>query len=64
MDGTSFIVPDRRPRQPTGIEPMSAREAACRLAIFAAVALAMFGLLVGLAAFGITVPVLEVGAIP
>ena len=64
MDGTNFIVPDRRSWQSTGIEPMSAREAACRLAICAAVVLVTFGLLVGLAAFGIVVPVLEVGAGP
>lgn len=64
MDGTNFIVPDRRPWQSTGAEPMSVREVACRLAICAAVVLATFGLPVGLAAFGITVPVLEVGAIP
>ncbi len=64
MDGTNFIVPDRHPWQSAGIEPMSAREAACRLAICAAVVLATFGLLVGFAAFGIAVPVLEAGAIP
>ncbi len=64
MDGTNFIVPDRHPWQPIGNEPMSAREAACRLAVYAAAVVATFGLLVGLAAFGIAVPVLEAGAIP
>ena len=64
MDGTNFIVPDRRPWQSTGTDPMSAREAACRLAICAAVVLAALGLLVGFAAFGIAVPVLEVSAGP
>ncbi len=64
MDGTDFIVPDRRPWQSAGTEPLSAREAACRLAICAAVVLATFGVLVGLAAFGTAVPVLEVGAGP
>ena len=64
MDGTNFIVPDRRPWQSTGTEPMSVREAVCRVAICAAVVLATFGLLVSLPAFGITVPVLEAGAIP
>ena len=64
MDGTNFIVPDRRPWRSINIESMSAREAAFRLAICAAVVLAAFGPLVGLAAFGTTVPVLEVGAGP
>ena len=64
MDGTSFIVPDRRPWQPAGAEPTSAREAACRLAIYAAIVLTTFGLLVGLAAFEIDIPVLEAGAVP
>ena len=64
MDGTNFVVPDRRPWQATGSESMSVREAACRLAICAAVVLATFGLLVGLTVFGIAVPVLEVGAVP
>ena len=64
MDGTNFIIPDRRPWRPIDIEPMSAREAAFRLAICVAIVLVAFGPLVGLAAFGITVPVLEVGAGP
>ena len=64
MDGTNFIVPDRRPWQATGSESMSVREAACRLAICAAIVLVTFGLLVGLAAFGVTVPVQEIGAGP
>ena len=64
MDGTDFIVPDRRPWQSTGIEPMSARETVCRLVICAAVVLATFGPLVALAVFGIAVPVLEAGAGP
>ena len=64
MDGTDFIVPDRRPWRSPGIEPMSVREAICRLAICAAVVLATFGPLVCFAAFGIAAPVLEVDAIP
>ena len=64
MDGTNFIVPDRRPWQSTGIDQMSPWEAACRLAICAAVVLASFGLLVGFAALGIAVPVSEVIAGP
>ena len=64
MDGTNFIVPDRRPWRPTGVEPTSAWEAACRLAICAAIVMATFGLLIGLAAFGVVVPALEVGAGP
>ena len=64
MDDTNFIVPDRRPWQPASIEPMLAREAACRLAICVAVVLATLGLLVGFAALGIAVPVLEVSAGP
>ena len=64
MDGTNFIVPDRRSWQPASIEPMSAREAAYRLAICAAVILATLGLLVGFAAFGTAVPVTEVSAGP
>ena len=62
MDGTNFIVPDRRPWQPGSVEPMSAREAACRLAICAAVVLASFGLLVSFSVLGVAVPVLEVSA--
>ena len=64
MDGTNFIIPDRRPWRPIDIEPMSAREAAFRLAICAADVLATFGPLVGFAAFGTAVPVLEIGVGP
>ena len=63
MDGTNFIVPDRHPWRPAGVKQVSAWEAAGRVAICAAVVVATFGLLVGLAAFGIAIPVLEAGAI-
>lgn len=64
MDGTNFIVPDRRPWHSASVEPMPAREFACRLAICAAVILPTLGLLVGFAAFGTVIPVLEVSAGP
>ncbi len=64
MNGINFIVPDRQPWQPAGDGPMSTREAAYRLAICAAVVLTTVGLLVGLAIFGITVPVLNADTIP
>ena len=64
MDGTDFIVPDRRPWQSTGIDQMSLWEAVCRLVICAAVVLAPFGLLVGFAALGIAGQVPEIIAGP
>ena len=64
MDGTNFIVPDRRPWQSTGIDQISLWEAVSRLVICAAVVLAPFGLLVGFAAFGIAAPVPEIIAGP
>ena len=64
MDGTNFIVPNRRPPEETGAGHMRAREAACRLTVCAAVVLATFATLLALAAAGVSVPVPEFAAGP
>ena len=64
MDGGNFIGPGRRPWLKVSDNRLPTREAAWRLAVCAAVVLTTFGLIVALAAAGIALPVLEVGAGP